>query len=243
MPKSCDYCGAVGELKSCAGCALAWYCSVDHQRASWKDHKDACKRVRVRQAWSEGLTPTAQREWLIDCYRMRVDDLYVWGGGQLRGLYDPERTAVSIARHFLLFCKLAAQQGVVPRRGWDWAEFLTCARSRLAFAFEKKDAQDKYGGENVFDAAVLGGRSLRFTGETVYGSGAGSGETSAQEREVDAAIGDDMEELWEQPERFRDVGGIEIWLELVAELGYELGEEEGGKGEGDTSGSGDDEGG
>ena len=37
------------------------------------------------------------------------------------------------------------------------------------FAFEKADAKDKYGGENIFQV-TFGGRSLRFTAEMVYSS-------------------------------------------------------------------------
>ena len=31
-------------------------------------------------AWSVGLGPKKQREWLVDCYRMRLDDEYTVGG-------------------------------------------------------------------------------------------------------------------------------------------------------------------
>lgn len=41
-------------------------------------------------AWALGLSPAQQAEWFVDCYRMRVDDDYVHGGGDLRGLYDPD---------------------------------------------------------------------------------------------------------------------------------------------------------
>jgi hypothetical protein len=30
--------------------------------------------------WSHGLSPDQQAEWLVDCYRMRLDDDYAWGG-------------------------------------------------------------------------------------------------------------------------------------------------------------------
>lgn len=33
------------DLKKCAQCKLAYYCSREHQRADWKDHKDICKAV------------------------------------------------------------------------------------------------------------------------------------------------------------------------------------------------------
>jgi len=33
-------------------------------------------------AWAQGLKPDKQAEWLVDCYRMRLDDDYAYGGGQ-----------------------------------------------------------------------------------------------------------------------------------------------------------------
>ena len=107
-----------------------------------------------------------QREWLVDCYRMRVDDLYVWGGGDLRGLYaQAAGGGGSASGDFLLFCKLAVRHGVIPD-GWDWAAFLATAKGLLRYAFEKSDGEEKYGQENVF-AVAMGGRSLRYTAEVV----------------------------------------------------------------------------
>ena len=51
-----------------------------------------------------------QREWLIDCYRMRADDDATWGGGHLRGLYAEEK----IVPDFLAFCLLAVTNEVLP---------------------------------------------------------------------------------------------------------------------------------
>ena len=36
-------------------------------------------------AWARGLSVAKQHEWLVDCYRMRVDDDMCWGGGHLHG--------------------------------------------------------------------------------------------------------------------------------------------------------------
>lgn len=109
---------------------------------------------------------------------MRVDDDYAWGGCNLHGLYDPGHDGDSVAADFLLFCKLAVQARVLPR-GWDWAACLDQASGLLGFAFEKSDAQEKYGGENVF-SAVMGGRSLRATAELVYGSSCMTGDTGGE---------------------------------------------------------------
>ncbi|PNG99355.1 hypothetical protein TSOC_014870, partial [Tetrabaena socialis] len=66
-------------------------------------------------AWAAGLQPAQAAEWFVDCYRMRVDDDYAWGGCNLHGLYDMENGRDAIAPDFLVFCKLAVAHGVVPR--------------------------------------------------------------------------------------------------------------------------------
>lgn len=40
--------------------------------------------------WSDGLSKLAAAEWFVDCYRLWIDDDNVWGGGDLRGLYNAE---------------------------------------------------------------------------------------------------------------------------------------------------------
>lgn len=93
-----------------------------------------------------------------------MDDDCSWGGGNLHGLYNPDHTADSVILDFFTFCKLAAWRQVVPH-GWDWEKFLVTAAGMLLYAFEKSDAKDEYGSENVFSAMSGTGRSLRFTAE------------------------------------------------------------------------------
>jgi len=123
-------------------------------------------------AWSNGLSRSEQYEWLANCYQMRCDDDYVWGGGSLHGPYDPEASPSSIGHDFLLFCLLAVRHCVIPPI-WDWEAFYRTAGKHVCFAFEKSDAKERWGGENVF-AAMTGGRSLRLTAEAVYGNSAQS---------------------------------------------------------------------
>jgi hypothetical protein len=105
-------------------------------------------------AWAAGLNPSEQHEWLVDCYRIRVDDTMVYGGGCV-GLYaEAEKGRVLV--DFLVFCKLALARGVVPP-AWDWPAFLHVAADLISFAFEKADAKEKWGGENVF-SSMFGGR-------------------------------------------------------------------------------------
>ena len=110
-------------------------------------------------AWSRGLNPHMQREWLVDCYRMRLDDELAWQNNIRPGsLYD-QSGAREIAQDFLVFCCLVRRKGVLPQN-WIWSEFLDVAAELLAFKFEKADAKIKYGVENQF-AVTNGGRSLR----------------------------------------------------------------------------------
>lgn len=100
---------------------------------------------------------------------MRCDDDYSLGGGDLHGPYDPDCTSGSVTHDFMRFCLLAKRRGVVPPE-WDWRCFLENAAKHVPFAFEKSDAQERWGSENVF-SAMMGGRSLRYTASVVYGCG------------------------------------------------------------------------
>ncbi|KXZ55029.1 hypothetical protein GPECTOR_3g190 [Gonium pectorale] len=172
-------------------------------------------------SWAVGLPPAQQAEWFVDCYRMRVDDDYAWGGCNLHGLYDPDATSDSIVADFLVFCKLAAAHRVVPAR-WDWGACLAQAAGLLGYAFEKADAKDKYGGENVF-SAFMGGRSLRATAEVVYGTSCMAGAMGGDDEEL-AAIQDQVgsmplgQLLSHRPELFSDVGGAAAWKRLRSGL-------------------------
>lgn len=78
---------------------------------------------------------------------------------------------MSVRQQYRLVCALLIRSpptymqvanNVLPGQ-WDWRGFFVKAGGLLMFAFEKSDAQEKYGQENVF-AALMGGRSLRSTG-------------------------------------------------------------------------------
>mmetsp|Transcript_11466 Transcript_11466/g.31287 ORF Transcript_11466/g.31287 Transcript_11466/m.31287 type:complete len:331 (+) Transcript_11466:136-1128(+) len=168
-------------------------------------------------SWARGLSIKDQYEWLCDCYRMRIDDEMVYQGN-LRGLYDmnvtdKQKRKVLVIEHFLVFCKLAKLMGVLPPEGWDWKAFLMHRADNLPYAFEKDDAKQKWGGENYF-SAFTGGRSLRATGETIYGTQVvgSSVSKSPEQRQLDRQIlGHWRSLLTKQPEVFDDVGGKEAW--------------------------------
>ncbi|CAE8620993.1 unnamed protein product [Polarella glacialis] len=181
-------------------------------------------------AWANGLSPSMQREWLVDCYRMRVDDDYAWGGGNLRGLYNVTAGGGgSVAQDFFLFCKLAVRKAVIPPN-WDWAAFLVTAEDLLRYAFEKEDAQEKYGSENVFNAA-MGGRSLRYTAEMVYGSSCMAMEESDAAQELE----DTIERSFNNERVFDDVGGVVAWRAVGLGPRERVGRQKGG---GKASGKG-----
>eukprot|EP00976_Prorocentrum_cordatum_P106765 1194518-Prorocentrum_minimum.AAC.3 len=159
-----------------------------------------------------------------------MDDMYCWGGGELRGIMSPDATPDSVTTELLVFCKLAVKKAVVPP-GWDWKAFLDKALGLVGYAFEKSDAKKKYGGENVFSAA-MGGRSLRFTGEVIYGSsvtgydGPAPDETDVYDAVEACMLFDDhgdeasypgMEDGEEQASKearrdiCADVGGVQLW--------------------------------
>eukprot|EP00435_Cladocopium_sp_Y103_P067677 s282_g30.t1 len=179
-------------------------------------------------AWSRGLNPSQRHEWLVDCYRMRLDDDYAWGGCNLHGLYDPDHSPISVMQDFLIFCKLAVLRGAVPEP-WDWQAFLQHAVGLLPFAFEKSDAQEKWGSENVFNAMMMGGRSLRFTGELIYGTGVMQQfETDPEHQRLEDHV---FQSAPRQPssrcfqqaaELFTEVGGHEGWLRLLQALASKL---------------------
>ena len=177
---------AAAENGRCSQCKLVDYCSKDHQKADWARHKPECLAASEApmpvapaghwamdtplslstsagpppNAWSIGLSPHMQREWLVDCYRMRLDDEMAWQNSIRPGsLYD-QSGAGGIAQDFLVFCCLAKRKSALPNN-WSWPEFLDVAAGLLAFKFEKNDAKIKYGGENQYDL-LHGGRSLRW---------------------------------------------------------------------------------
>lgn len=66
--------------------------------------------------WRKGLSKSAAAEWLVDSYRMRVDDDFAWGGGMCiagkqHGLYHLQCTPKLMATDFFIFAKLAVQHG------------------------------------------------------------------------------------------------------------------------------------
>ena len=161
-------------------------------------------------AWATGLSEAEKYEWLVDCYRMRVDDDYAWGGGNLHGLYNGDASNDEIVCDFWVFCKQAKEVGAVPS-DWQWDRFLDVASKHLRYAFEKEDATEKWGGENVF-SAMMGGRSLRFTAEQIYGSSIQAMEDSTRTEELNDHIA--SSNFFQEPSNFDGLGGAACWNRL-----------------------------
>ncbi|KAJ3207219.1 hypothetical protein HDU67_007605 [Dinochytrium kinnereticum] len=207
----------------CGGCGIAYYCSKEHQKENWKAHKPICKRsspvappIGSESEWARGLSPDKQAEWLVDCYRMRLDDEYTWGG-RLRGIYNPGHSSDDLFCDLLIFAKLCVRKRVLPN-DWNWSRFLRKASQLIKYAFEKSDAQEKWGGENVFTAVMRSGRSLRFTGEVIYENSVMTGAESKATKDVRKAIESANNDLKTNDAHYTDVGGRLIWLEFYNSL-------------------------
>jgi len=218
----------------CSGCHSVNYCSKEHQRSDWPAHKLTCRAdvkksnkeakserkvlsmdYRNPSAWANGLGQKKQREWLVDCYRMRLDDEYALEGDVRGGsLYDQSEPD-EIVQDFLVFCRLAKEKGVLPE-GWNWSKFLDTAAELLPYAFEKSDAQEKYGVENIF-ALVTGGGPLRYTGEMIYGS-IGRLYGVYEESQEHKRLMRELKNKKRTPEMVEEVGGKKVWDTLEWKL-------------------------
>ena len=161
-------------------------------------------------SWSKGLSKKDQYEWLCNCYQMRCDDDYVYGGCNLHGPYDPDAGPESIAKDFLVFCTLANRAKVFPS-DWDMEAFLKVAPEFIVFAFEKSDAKERWGSENYFEAE-MGGRSLRYTAEKIYKSGVQQQDNSLEHSRAEDEVRGQAKDLQTQ------LGRAGLWQGLLVDL-------------------------
>ncbi|KNE64928.1 hypothetical protein AMAG_10593 [Allomyces macrogynus ATCC 38327] len=172
--------------------------------------------VRPPARWTD-MTPDEAAEWFVDCFRLRMDDDAVWAHCKYHNVYF--RSPLATVREFLVFCTLAVERDVAPPY-LPWPLVLAKANKMLVFAFEKSDAAEKYGSENVF-AELLGGRSLRATGIAIYGFWFSDYEPSTVFEEADCRFPEDAS-LLDDAARFERVGGIHRWKRLLASLETEF---------------------
>lgn len=198
----------------------------DQEDASRKDPsrnvEDLVQTLSDKTSWFSNLTEKERYEWLVDCYRMRVDDDYTWGGGHLHGLYEPDPMdgqKLTIIKDFLIFLKLAVRNGVIPHSdSFSFSECLKQANGLLPYAFEKSDARDKWGGENVFSTRP----SLRRTAEAIYDSSCmnpheeANGDTEKVYEEIECDVEQSVKRAFHKSNGkvFEEVGGLDIWVKL-----------------------------
>ena len=197
-----------------------------------KQNARKTSKNNLQTSWYKSLSFAERHEWFVDCYRMRTDDDYAWGGGNLHGLYEcatsdesPMGRKVIVVKDFLIFMKLAVRRGILPSNHSEFS-FENClmkAAQLLGFAFEKSDAQEKWGGENVFSA--LGGKpSLRLIAELIYGSSCMGGifdESDELYDEVEEEVEDMVDDRKFKNTHgcvFEEVGGKNLWINLHASL-------------------------
>ncbi|KAH3745312.1 hypothetical protein Pelo_13314 [Pelomyxa schiedti] len=202
----CAVCGATTTLR-CSRCKSVHYCSSAHQKQHWPTHKKSCNSTTttppassasttpassttsttasapscapdgVASQWMTGVVEHKRHEWLVDCYRTRVDDDYNLGGSNSHGVYEEYATKVTVAADFAVFCLLAALRGVTPRTGWDWDATLNTAVPLLPVTFDVAAAQAKYGADCLAVPPAEGApSSLRYTAMLAYGRRAEDGE-------------------------------------------------------------------
>eukprot|EP00914_Ancora_sagittata_P025026 GHVO01049934.1.p1 GENE.GHVO01049934.1~~GHVO01049934.1.p1 ORF type:complete len:671 (-),score=118.73 GHVO01049934.1:141-2153(-) len=164
-------------------------------------------------AWMRGLPPDERYPWFVDCYRMHVNDLVVWAGGERRGTYAPDWTPLSVVTHFWIFCKLSVERKAIHRQ-WNWERVLEIACTALQHHFEKADAKKKYGDENVFAPEYYKGRSLRFTALAIYNTSLEQGIGKESKYYKPGRIPNDDDYWIADTGRFDDVGGKRVWFEL-----------------------------
>jgi len=187
--------------------------------------QDFVRTLENKSSWYESLTEKERYEWLVDCYRMRVDDDSTWGDGNKHGLYElnPRHgRRIAVIKDFLLFMKLAVRNQVISESYcFPFGECLKEAAELLPYSFEKSDAKEKWGGESVFSV----GPSLRRTGEAVYGKSClpnAFDVTPEVCTNIRTNINAGVTKPFQRSDRnlFEDVGGFDVWYKLYRTIKF-----------------------
>jgi mitochondrial splicing suppressor protein 51 len=183
------------QLKHCAKCPTTLYCSRECQKADWKSHKLVCAgQSKPAPALTESAATGAHNPGfhtvnkflgldkndylhsfsekeafarLIDCFRMRVEDEYVYGCNNI-GIYAGEDPRPAF-REFLDLAE--TMEGILPA-WWSVGKRRECERmavdadgwNDINCAVEKSDIIEHYG-DNMMPM------TLRVLGEKIYGKG------------------------------------------------------------------------
>mmetsp|Transcript_1102 Transcript_1102/g.1948 ORF Transcript_1102/g.1948 Transcript_1102/m.1948 type:complete len:246 (+) Transcript_1102:108-845(+) len=168
----------------------------EHQQDQQRLQDRSCERAN-------NLLQKEQYEWFSNCYQLRCDDDYQWGGCYLHGPYLPEATPQSIADDFLIYCVLAHRAKTLPA-GWDWRAFLKLASEFVTFAFEKSDAQERWGSKS---------HGLRSMGAMIYKSDVTNNGKSREHKQAIRDVQSNKMEIQQQ------LGGVEAWRTFARDLG------------------------
>ena len=181
------------KLLYCAKCKTP-YCSPECQKSDWKSHKPLCSFLKFKSEqpasgpsgphnggfdavnhflglskddYLHQLSEKEAMNQLIDCFRMRCEDEYTFGGNTM-GLYNEEDP-----RHeFSAFLNLAEKRAGLLPSWWSPLKRLECFKlalddsnwSDINCAVEKSDVQEHYGD-------YMMPMKLRVLGEKIYGKG------------------------------------------------------------------------
>jgi len=173
---------------------------------------------RNRTAWIDDVKEPER--FIVDCYKNRVEDNYVFGAGNVCGLYSGAgQDEVSI--EFLTFMKLAAMNKLFHDE-FDFEKCLKIAADVLTCAVDEDTLIEQYTGRDYEFNSLCG---LRKVGEQIYGGH--YGEDSVDNRaykmvrkRADAAYENYMNER-NTPDRrkvYSDIGGHLIWIQLMDAL-------------------------
>lgn len=175
------------KLQLCSRCKTALYCSCDCQKSDWKQHKLVCSTPEgsTNDKHSRGFHAVNQMfglqqdnflhtlseddtyAQLIDCFRMRLEDTYVFGCDNI-GIYGGEDPRPAFAE----FLDLAESRERILPPWWTAAKRAECQMravdesqwSGINYAVEKHDIQEHYGD-------TMMPLKLRVLGEKIYGKG------------------------------------------------------------------------
>lgn len=184
-PELCASCQATkASLQRCGRCKKVSYCNRDCQKAHYKTHKKTCfAPFQAGQQDQKPFTAISQNAFLhdrteektfqilIDCLRMRQEDMYSIEQEHMDGsIYDEEPTSEGAFRIFIR--KAAKVDGLLPP-WWTSEKLDECVRYSLAsadyslaHAQEKHDIQKQWGDDKM-------PMKLRLIGERVWGNSPG----------------------------------------------------------------------
>ncbi|XP_064599749.1 LOW QUALITY PROTEIN: prolyl hydroxylase EGLN3-like [Liolophura sinensis] len=86
----CQLCGTLENLQLCGGCRKTWYCSKDHQKSDWKEHKKACKKKTAAVTEASGVKSWKPSVGVVSvnkaaCCNPASRDTSVSSGAQING--------------------------------------------------------------------------------------------------------------------------------------------------------------